>query len=157
VERLATRVGRERPFGAVIGDGLGRGFVGSFSAHRFNIRRVTVLPKVYALQAFGDIHEWDGGCTLTVSFRRNRLAAAALWAQAILAAFLVLGGLVVGLLYPAFIPFAGLAAVIAGLLLWRARERREDIAALGAMLVETFPDADTESSAALDRGGRELA
>jgi len=52
IERLSSRVRAERPLALATGD-WSDGYVGEFNAGRFRIRRVTNIPRLYAVQAYG--------------------------------------------------------------------------------------------------------
>lgn len=146
IERLSQRVAAEKPLRFAVGD-WSDGYVGVFRGATFRIRRATRLAQPYAVQAYGSVRDDDGGCVLTVHFRRSRVMIGMVWVMRIFMLLLLAGTLLAATRQPVFLAFSLFVAVGAGALLWNARERQGDRQDLRRLIHETFPDVQDHPAA----------
>ncbi len=146
IERLSRRVAAEKPLSFAVGD-WSDGYVGVFPGPTFRIRRARRLAQPYAVQAYGSIPDDDGGCIVTVHFRRARVMTGFVWAMRIFGLVLLSGSLLAAVRQPVFLAFSLFIAIGVGALLWNARERQGDRDDLRHLIRQTLPDAQAEPAA----------
>jgi hypothetical protein len=137
LDHLASRVPPERPLALLTGDWID-GYVGAVRPEGFHIRRATNIPRLYAVQAFGSIVDEGMGSVVRIRFRRNRFAAGLVWFMRIFTLLLVAGALLAALRQPVFLTFGAFVAVVAGAIIWNARERESDRRRLREFVLNAF-------------------
>jgi membrane protein DedA with SNARE-associated domain len=146
LDRLESRIRRERPLAAVIGD-WSSGYVGVLNGREFTFRKARNIPHRYALKAYGSVNDHEGGgSVVTVRFMRGRWATESIWLGRFLIAVLVIVELVAVSGQPDLLAVVFLGLVIVGARLWLYRERESDRRALREFLLETFPDSSVMGS-----------
>jgi hypothetical protein len=139
IARLANRVAPEGPLGFAVGDRSGD-YVGVFEGARFRIRRATPIARPYAVQAYGSVHDRNGGSVVIVTLRRSHVMTALVWVMRILTLVLMAGALLAAIRQPVFLAFGVFVALGGGALLWDARERTRDRQDLRRLIRQTLAE-----------------